>query len=276
MRTTIHDLKAMKGRGEKIAMITAYDYTSAKILDESGVPIILVGDTLGQVVLGHDSTIPVTVDDMIHHSKAVVRGSARAHVVGDLPFMSYQASDVDALRNAGRMLKEAGIQSVKLEGGREVADTVSRLVTAGIPVMGHIGLTPQSVHQLGGYRAQGKTEAAAARLLDDSEALEDAGAYAVVLEVVPASLAARITERLSIPTIGIGAGPYCDGQVQVFHDMFGLFTDFVPRHARRYTDLGLQIRSATESYIEDVRSGAFPSAKESIGMEEQASVARAG
>ncbi len=276
MRTTIRDLKGMKARGEKIAMITAYDYTSAKLLDESGVPIVLVGDSLGNVVLGYDSTVPVTMDDMVHHVKAVVRGTASAHVVGDMPFLSYHADHADAIRNAGRLLQEGGAQSVKLEGGRTVADAVRRIVDAGIPVMGHIGLTPQSVNQLGGYRVQGKTDESAARLLDDAAALEDAGAYAIVLECVPAGLASAITERLSVPTIGIGAGPYCDGQVQVFHDMFGLFSDFVPKHARRYAELGAAMRTATEQYITDVSSGEFPAETESYGLDGQARSVRAG
>ncbi|HEU4759854.1 MAG TPA: 3-methyl-2-oxobutanoate hydroxymethyltransferase [Dehalococcoidia bacterium] len=267
-RISITDLKAMKKRGEKIAMLTAYDYPSARLVEEAGVSLILVGDSLGMVVLGYDSTIPVTMDEMLHHVKAVVRGSRRAHVVADMPFMSYQAGPQDALRNAGRMLKEGGAQSVKLEGGLRVAETVRTLVEAGIPVMGHLGLTPQSVNQFGGYKVQGKTPAAAVRLLNDAAALEQAGAYAVVLETIPAQLAKVITERVGIPTIGIGAGPDCDGQVQVFHDMLGLFTDFLPRHAKRYAHLGEAVIDAVRRYAAEVRDGAFPTDRESFIMDE--------
>ena len=264
MRVTILDVTEMKRRGEKIAMMTAYDYTSARIVEDSGVPLILVGDSLGQVVLGYDSTLPVTMDDMVHHVKAVVRGARKAHIVGDMPFMSYQAGDDEALRNAGRFLKEGGAQSVKLEGGRRVAETASRMVRAGIPVMGHIGLTPQSVNQLGGYKVQGKSADAAAALVEDALALEAAGAYAVVLELVPAPLAKLITERLSVPTIGIGAGVHCDGQVQVIHDLLGLLPDFRPKHARRYAELGEAARAAVAQYVQDVRAQSFPSDAESF------------
>ena len=269
MRVTISDIKEMKGNGERIPMITAYDYTSARIIDEAGIPIILVGDTLGQVVLGYDSTIPVTMDEMIHHAKAVVRGSTRTHVVGDMPFMSYQTSTYDALKNAGRFLQEAGVQSVKLEGGVTMASTVQRLVSRGIPVMGHIGLTPQSVNQLGGYKVQGKTLKAAVRLMEDARALEDAGAYSVVLECVPAPLSKLITERLSIPTIGIGAGKDCDGQVQVFHDMLGLFTDFVPKHAKRYANLGETMADAISRYAAEVRDRGFPGQENGYTIKEE-------
>jgi 3-methyl-2-oxobutanoate hydroxymethyltransferase len=267
-RVTAQELKAMKRRGEKIPMLTAYDYPTAHILDQAGVPIILVGDTLGMVVLGYDSTLPVTMEDMIHHTRAVIRGSQRAHVVFDMPFMSFQSGIEDALRNAGRALKEAGAQSVKLEGGTHMAETVRRLVEVGIPVMGHIGLTPQSVNQLGGYRAQGKTPAAAVRLLHDARALEQAGAYAIVLETIPAPLARIITSKVSVPTIGIGAGPHCDGQVQVIHDFLGLYPDFVPKHCRQYAHLAEEISRAVRDYLNDVRGGAFPTAKESIPMDE--------
>jgi 3-methyl-2-oxobutanoate hydroxymethyltransferase len=269
-RVSIHDLKAMKKRGEKIAMLTAYDYPTARILDEAGVPIILVGDSLGMVVLGYDSTLPVTMEDMIHHTKAVVRGSQRAHVVADMPFMSYQASPEDALRNAGRLMKEAGAQSVKLEGGKSVAETVRRLVEAGIPVMGHIGLTPQSVHQFGGHKVQGKTPAAAVRLLNDARALEEAGAYAIVLETIPAALARLITERVSVPTIGIGAGPHCDGQVLVLHDMLGLYPDFVPKHVKQYAHLAEEVGRAVRQYVAEVAEDRFPTEKESFLMDEAA------
>jgi 3-methyl-2-oxobutanoate hydroxymethyltransferase len=256
----------MKARGEKIAMITAYDYTSAIIVERAGIPIILVGDSLGHVVMGYDSTVPVTMEDMIHHIKAVMRGSEKAHVVGDLPFMSYQADTAEAIRNAGRLLKEGGCQSVKLEGGRSISETVSKITQAGIPVMGHLGLTPQAVNQLGGYRVQGRTTKAAVELIDDAKALEEAGAYAVVLEGVPKQLAQMITERLAIPTIGIGAGVNCDGQVQVFHDLLGLFDDFSPKHARKYANLSEIIQGAISRYVSDVQEQTFPTDKESFSM----------
>ena len=268
MRVTIRTFQEMKRRGEKIAMLTAYDYTSAKILESAGIPLLLVGDSLGQVVLGYDSTVPVTMDEMIHHVRAVVRGTTTAHVVADMPFMSFQADRGEAVRNAGRLLKEGGAQSVKLEGGARTAETVSRIVESGIPVMGHVGLTPQSVNQLGGYRVQGRSPKAAVQLMEDVRALEDAGAYSIVLELLPAPLAADITDRLSVPTIGIGAGPGCDGQVQVFHDLMGLFTDFVPKHTRRYAALADAIRDAAAGYAADVQAQSFPSARESFDMDE--------
>ena len=249
-------------------MVTAYDYTAARIADAAGIPIILVGDSLGMVVLGYDSTVPVTMDDMVRHGRMVSRGASQALVVVDLPFMSYQVDAGEALRNAGRLMQEAGAHTVKMEGGVSIAGTVRRIVDAGVPVMGHIGLTPQSVNALGGYRVQGRTKAAARRVLDDALALQEAGAYSVVLECVPAPLARAITERLTIPTIGIGAGPHCDGQVQVFHDMLGLFPDFVPKHARQYAELGSEMTKAFEQYAEDVRSGVFPSEAESFTMNE--------
>ena len=266
MRLTIKNLQDMKARGEKIPMMTAYDYTSGKLLEQAGIPLMLVGDSLGMVVLGYDSTVPVTMDDMLHHIKTVVRGTEKAHIVGDLPFMSYHAEVSEAIRNAGRILKEGGAQSVKLEGGQEMAETVNRIVKSGIPVMGHVGLTPQSVNQLGGYRVQGKTISDAIRLMEDTRALEEAGAYAVVLECVPAALAQMITDRLGIPTIGIGAGAGCDGQVQVLHDFLGLFTDFLPKHARRYANLAETIQAAASQYISDVHLGEFPTDKESYKM----------
>ncbi|MDA0769652.1 MAG: 3-methyl-2-oxobutanoate hydroxymethyltransferase [Chloroflexi bacterium] len=266
MRVTIRDLKNMKARGEKIAMITAYDYTSAMIVERAGIPIILVGDSLGHVIMGNDSTVPVTMADMIHHIQAVMRGTEKTHVVGDMPFMSYQADAADGVRNAGRLLKEGGCQSVKLEGGRPVADIVRKIVQAGIPVMGHLGLTPQAVNQLGGYRIQGRTTKAAVELIDDAKALEEAGAYALVLEGVPTQLAQMVTERLSIPTIGIGAGVHCDGQVQVFHDLLGLFDDFAPKHARKYANLSEVIQDAVSRYVSDVQARTFPNEKESFNM----------
>ena len=268
MATTIRRLAEMKRAGEKIPMVTAYDYTAARIADAAGIPIILVGDSLGMVVLGYDSTVPVTMDDMVRHGRMVSRGASQALVVVDLPFMSYQVDAAEALRNAGRLMQEGGAHTVKMEGGVSIASTVRRVVDAGVPVMGHIGLTPQSVNALGGYRVQGRTKATARRVLEDALALQEAGAYSVVLECVPAPLARAITERLTIPTIGIGAGPHCDGQVQVFHDMLGLFPDFVPKHARQYAELGSDMTRAFERYAEDVRRGAFPSEAESFTMNE--------
>jgi len=268
LRITIRDLKQMKRRGEKIPMITAYDYTSAKLLEQAGIPLMLVGDSLGQVVLGYDSTVPVTMDEMVHHVKTVVRGTEKAHIIGDMPFLSYHAEIPEAIRNAGRLLKDGGAQSVKLEGGQYMAETVSRIVKSGIPVMGHIGLTPQSVNQLGGYRVQGKSLSAAMDLMEDARVLEEAGAYAIVLECVPAQLAKLISERVKVPTIGIGAGVGCDGQVQIFHDFLGLFDDFVPKHARRYAELGEAIKNAATVYISDVQTEAFPTDKESFTMSE--------
>ncbi len=269
-RVSITKLKAMKKHGERIAMLTAYDYPGARLVEEAGVPIILVGDSLAMVVLGYDTTIPVTMEEMLHHVKAVVRGPHRAHIVADMPFMSFQADPQEALRNAGRMLKEGGAQSVKLEGGQHVAETVRILVSSGIPVMGHLGLTPQSVNQFGGYKVQGKTQAGAEKLVDDAVALEQAGAYAMVLETIPAQLAQVITERVSIPTIGIGAGPHCDGQVQVFHDMLGLFEDFVPRHAKRYAEVGEVVKQAVAQYVAEVQESAFPTERESFFVDESA------
>jgi 3-methyl-2-oxobutanoate hydroxymethyltransferase len=269
-RLPITELRVMKQRGEKIPMLTAYDYPTARLIEQAGVPIILVGDSLGMVVLGYDSTVPVTMEDMIHHGKAVVRGTERTIVVVDLPFMSYQISIEDAMRNAGRLMKETGATAVKLEGGEEVAETVRRLTNAGIPVMGHLGLTPQSVNQLGGYRLQGKTPAAAVKLLRDAKALEAAGAFAVVLETIPARVAEAVTQGIEIPTIGIGAGPYCDGQVQVLHDFLGIFQDFVPRHAKQFAKVGATIREAVATYVQDVQGGVFPTAKESFGMKQEA------
>ena len=267
-RVTVTNIQEMKRNGERIPMITAYDYPTARLVDEAGIPMILVGDSLGMAVLGYDSTLPVTMEDMLHHIKAVARGTQRALIVGDMPFMSYQSDVPTAIRNAGRLLQEGGAQTVKLEGGEAVAETVRRIVECGIPVMGHIGLTPQSVNQLGGYKVQGKTPKAAARLLRDAQALEEAGAFAVVLETVPAPLGRLISQRLSIPTIGIGAGVDCDGQVQVVHDMLGLFTDFLPRHAKRYALLAETTSEAVGRYAQEVREGTFPTERESFSMDE--------
>jgi len=268
MRITINQIREMKQRGEKIPMLTAYDYATAKIVDEAGIPMILVGDSLGMVVLGYESTIPVTVEEMLHHTKAVVRGTQRTLVVGDMPFMSYHLSTEQALKNAGRFIQEAGAQAVKLEGGVNVAETVRQIVDCGIPVMGHIGLTPQSINQLGGYRIQGKTPEAANRLLRDARALDEAGAFAVVMETVPTPLAALITREISIPTIGIGAGAGCDGQVQVINDILGSFTDFVPKHAKRYAKLNDIMSSAITGYRDEVTAGTFPGEANSFTMDE--------
>ncbi len=260
MRITISKLKGMKEKGEKIPMLTAYDYSTAKFLDEVGVPLILVGDSLGMVVLGYDSTIPVTIEEMLHHTKAVTRGAKNALVVGDMPFMTYHATPAEALHNAGRFLQEGGAQAVKLEGGEYMAETINYIVTRGIPVMGHLGLTPQSVYQIGGYKVVGKTPEAAKRLLQDAKALDEAGVFAIVLELVPAPVAKLITEEVSIPTIGIGAGKDCDGQVQVINDILGLYTEFVPKHAKQYAKLSEVIKNAVSSYVSEVQSGTFPTA----------------
>jgi 3-methyl-2-oxobutanoate hydroxymethyltransferase len=268
MRVNINQIKEMKQRGEKIAMLTAYDYATAQIVDRAGVPLILVGDSLGMVVLGYDSTIPVTMEDMLHHTKAVSLAVKNAIVIGDMPFMSYQISTEQTLENAACFMQEAGAQAVKLEGGVSVAPTVKRIADCGIPVMGHIGLTPQSIYQLGGFKAQGKTPEAAQKLIDDAVALEQAGAFAVVLETMPTELSALISKKISIPTIGIGAGAGCDGQVQVISDMLGLFTDFVPKHAKQYARLADIMSSAVSQYVQEVKSGAFPTSKESVSMDE--------
>jgi 3-methyl-2-oxobutanoate hydroxymethyltransferase len=247
-------------------MITAYDYTSAQIADRAGVPMILVGDSLGMVVLGYTSTVPVTLDEMLHHTSAVVRGSKQAMVIGDLPFLSYTSVE-QAVASAGRMMQETGAQAVKLEGGAAVAPTIARLVELGIPMMGHIGFTPQSVNQIG-TRVQGRQAGTAAQLIADALALEAAGAFGIVLELIPAQLAAAITARLRIPTIGIGAGAGCAGQVQVWHDLLGLYSDFEPRHAKRYANLADQIGTAVASYVSEVRAGTFPGAEHSATMPE--------
>lgn len=271
-RISVTELTAMKARGEKIAMLTSYDYPTAKLLDEAGIPVMLVGDSLGMAVLGYDSTLPVTVDDIIHHTRAVVRGSKRALIVADMPFMSYQVSIAEAMTNAGRLMREGGAGAVKLEGGARVVDTVRHMTEAGIPVMGHLGLTPQSVHQLGGYRVQAKAKDAADQLVEDALALEEAGAFAIVLEVIPADLSRRVSERLVVPTIGIGAGPYCDGQVQVITDILALQPDFTPRHAKIYAPLGEAIRQAANAYMNDVQGGSFPTAANSFGMKTPAQI----
>ena len=250
----VPDLRAMKERGEKIAILTAYDFTMARLLDRAGVDVILVGDSVGMVVLGYDNTLPVTLDMMIHHTAAVSRGAKRALIVADMPFLTFQLGIEDAMRNAGRLIQEGGAAAVKIEGGRQIADTAKRLVDIGVPVMGHLGLTPQSVHQIGGFRPQGRDSNAAERLVQDAEGLEKAGVFAIVLESIPAELAGRVTATLKIPTIGIGAGPHCDGQVLVSHDLLGL-SDTPPPFAKPYAQLSEQILSAARAYIEDVRAG---------------------
>jgi len=267
MRITVNQIKEMKQKGEKIAMLTAYDYPTAKIVDEAGIPLILVGDSLGMVVLGYESTIPVTMEEMLHHTKAVVRGTKQAMVIGDMPFMSYHINADDALYNAARFIQEGGAQAVKLEGGVTVMEKVTRLVGCGIPVMGHIGLTPQSIHQLGGFKVQGQTSEAAARLLEDAMALEEAGAFAIVLETIPAQLAQIITAKVSIPTIGIGAGVNCDGQVQVINDILGSYTEFVPKHAKQYAKLTDIITKAVNQYSSEVKAGTFPTEKQSYSID---------
>ncbi len=265
-RITTAALRQMKTKGERIAMITAYDYPTARILDEAGAEILLIGDSLGNVVLGYENTLAVTVEDIIHHTKAVARGARRAMVVADMPFMSYQVSVAEALRNAGRFLQEAGAQAVKLEGGASVVDRVETMTGAGIPVIGHLGLTPQSVHQLGGYRVQGKTSAAAQKIIDDARCLEEAGAFSIVLECVPMELAAAVTQAISIPTIGIGAGAGCDGQVLVIHDLCGLTSGHTPKFVKVYADLGSAMSQAAGHYIREVKSGEFPAREHSFTM----------
>ncbi len=269
-KTTILTLQEKKARGEPITMITAYDYPSALAADRAGLDSILVGDSLGMVVLGYDSTIPVTMEEMLHHCRAVRRGSQSAFLIGDMPFMSYQADRAEAVRNAGRFLKEAGMDAVKLEGGRAMADTVRAISDAGITVIGHIGLTPQSTAKLGGYRVQGKTAADAQRLLEDAEALQAAGAAMIVLEMLPDRVAETISRRLRIPTIGIGAGVGCDGQVLVLHDLLGLFDRFTPRFARRYAELFAEMERALAAYRVDVAARQFPAADHAFPMDDAA------
>ncbi len=265
MRLTIRGVRAMKQRNERFTMITAYDYTAAQLADRAGIPLLLVGDSLGMVVQGHGSTLPVTLDHIIYHAAMVVRGSERALVVGDMPFLTYTTPE-QAVANAGRLLREAGVQAVKLEGGSAVVPVVQRLVALGIPVMGHLGYTPQSFNQIG-TRTQAREAAAARDLLRDALALQAAGAFAIVLELIPIELAAAVTERLHIPTIGIGAGAGCDGQVQVWHDLMGLYTDFAPRHARAYVDGAAQMTAALQQYAADVAAGTFPTAAHARSMQ---------
>jgi 3-methyl-2-oxobutanoate hydroxymethyltransferase len=261
-RIRVPDLALMKERNERIVMLTAYDATMARVFDQAGVDLLLVGDSLGHVILGLDTTIAVTLDAVVHHTRAVAHGARRALVVADMPFLTYQVSVEQALQNAGRLFQEGGAAAVKIEGGRPVARVIRRLTSAGLPVMGHLGLTPQHVHRLGGMRRQGQDEEAAQALLEDALALEDAGAFAVVLEAVPDSVAEAVTDRLKIPTIGIGAGPYCDGQVLVSYDMLGIFDTFVPPFVKQYAQLGELIAGAAKSYANDVRLGKYPQTAE--------------
>ena len=257
---TVPEFRAAKARGEKLVVVTAYDYTSARLADESGVDCILVGDSLGMVIQGHQTSLPVTLGQMAYHTECVVRGTRRALVVADLPFLSYQISPRQAVRSAGRLIKKAGAHAVKLEGGERMAEAIRAIVNAGIPVMGHVGLTPQSVHLLGGFKVQRDLE----QLLADAKAVEDAGAFSVVVESVPAEVGAKITQAVTIPTIGIGAGANCDGQVLVFHDLLGLYADFKPKFVKRYAEIGSQIHTALQAYGQEVREGKFPGAEQSF------------
>jgi 3-methyl-2-oxobutanoate hydroxymethyltransferase len=267
-KLTTLNFRRKKERGLPITMLTAYDYPTALAMDRTGIDSILVGDSLGMVVLGYENTLPVTMEEMLHHCRAVARGAKFALLIGDMPFMSYQVSSAEAVRNAGRFLQEGGMDAVKLEGGRERAESIRLITGAGIPVMGHLGLTPQSVHQLGGFRAQGKTALAAKRLLEDALTLEEAGCFGLVLESVPARLADLITTRLSIPTIGIGAGVHCDGQVLVTHDLLGLFDRFTPRFVRQYASLHETMQSAFTAFMDDVQAKAFPAPEHSVEMDD--------
>lgn len=268
-RVTTATLKQMKKEGRLVTMLTAYDYPFARMVDEAGIDIILVGDSVGNVILGYDSTLPVTMDEMVHHVKAVCRGVSRAIVVGDLPFLSYQVSKEEGLRNAGRFLKEGGAQAVKLEGGREMAEIIRTIVTAGIPVMGHLGLTPQAVHQLGGYRVQGKDQETAKKLLEDAQIIQEAGVFAIVLECVPVPLAKIITENLDVLTVGIGAGPYCDGQVLVTHDLLGISGSFTPKFVKQYASIRQDIMTALTRYKEEVQAGVFPGPEYGFSMPDE-------
>ncbi|MEW6218768.1 MAG: 3-methyl-2-oxobutanoate hydroxymethyltransferase [Thermodesulfobacteriota bacterium] len=265
-KLTIAEIRERKGSGQRVVVLTAYDAAMARVLDSEGVDIVLVGDSLGMVLLGYDSTVPVTMDEMLHHCRAASRGVQRALLVADMPFLSYQVEPAEAVRNAGRFLKEAGCDAVKIEGGVAMADTVRALIRAGIPVMGHIGLTPQTASQLGGFRVQGKDLAAARSVLADARAIAAAGAFAIVLECLPAELAARVTRDVAVPTIGIGAGSACDGQVLVTHDLLGLFEKFTPRFVKRYAELAPQVRTAIQGFRDEVAAGRFPGPEHSFAM----------
>ncbi len=269
MKNTTSTILQAKENGNKIAMLTAYDYSTAKLLDEAGVHMILVGDSLGNVILGYEDTISVTMEDMIHHCAAVARGAGQAMVVCDMPFMSYQTGVYDAVVNAGRLMKEGRAQAVKLEGGKEVCPQIQAIVSASIPVVAHLGLTPQSINAFGGYKVQGKTEAAARKLIEDAKAVEAAGAFAVVLECVPAKLAKLVTESVHIPTIGIGAGPDCDGQVLVYQDMLGMFTDYKPKFVKQYANVGAIIKDAVRTYMNEIQEGSFPAEEHSYKIDDE-------
>ena len=268
MKNTVSTFREQKAKGEKISMLTAYDYSTAKLMDEAGINGILVGDSLGMVVLGYEDTLPVTMEDMIHHTAAVCRGAKNTLVVGDMPFMSYQVSVEEAVYNAGRLMKEGRCQAVKLEGGASVCPQIRAITNASIPVMAHIGLTPQSINAFGGFKVQGKSEEAAKKLLEDAKAVEEAGAFAVVLECVPAKLAELISKSISIPTIGIGAGAGCDGQILVYQDMLGLFSDFTPKFVKKYANVGETMTQAFRDYIADVQEGSFPAPEHTFDISE--------
>lgn len=268
MKNTVSTFREQKAKGEKISMLTAYDYSTAKLMDEAGINGILVGDSLGMVVLGYEDTLPVTMEDMIHHTAAVCRGAKNTLVVGDMPFMSYQVSVEEAVYNAGRLMKEGRCQAVKLEGGASVCPQIRAITNASIPVMAHIGLTPQSINAFGGFKVQGKSEEAAKKLLEDAKAVEEAGAFAVVLECVPAKLAELISKSISIPTIGIGAGAGCDGQILVYQDMLGLFSDFTPKFVKKYANVGEMMTQAFRDYITDVQEGSFPAPEHTFAISE--------
>ena len=268
-KVTPVDVQAMKKQGKRITMLTAYDYPMALLEDRAGIDIILVGDSLAMTVLGHENTLPVTMDEMIHHTKAVARGAKHCLILGDMPFMSYNTSEREAIHNAGRFMKEAGADAVKLEGGVSVKETVRAIVRGGIPVMGHIGLTPQTISMLGGFKVQGKDAQAAQKIIDDALSLQDAGAFSVLLEAVPAPIAKMVTERLTVPTIGIGAGVHCDGQVLVVHDMLGLFDRFTPKFAKKYVNLSEVILKALDAYKEEVIKGEFPTDQHSFHIDEK-------
>lgn len=269
MKNTVVTIQQAKERGEKITMLTAYDYSMAKLIDEAGINMILVGDSLGMVMLGYEDTLSVTMEDMIHHTRAVARGAVNTMVVADMPFLSYQTSVYDAVCNAGRLIKEGRAQAVKLEGGKEFAEHIRAITTASIPVVAHLGLTPQSLNAFGGFKVQGKTEAAARRLLEDARAVEEAGAAAVVLECVPAKLAELVTEQLRIPTIGIGAGAGCDGQVLVYQDMLAMFGDFKPKFVKQFAQIGTMMKEAFQKYIEEVNDGTFPAKEHTFKIEDE-------
>jgi 3-methyl-2-oxobutanoate hydroxymethyltransferase len=263
-KITVPDLGRMKTGGEKIACLTAYDWLFAALLDQAGLDLILVGDSAAMVFAGHETTIPMTMDQMVYHTQCAARGARRALLIADMPFMSFQVGPEDALRNAGRLMQEGGAEGVKIEGGEPMAGTIHKITNAGIPVMGHLGLTPQSIKAFGGYRVRGRDKKEAGMLLQDAKILEQAGVFAIVLEKIPAVLAREITESVTVPTIGIGAGPYCDGQILVTHDLLGLFEEFKPKFARRYTELAKTIKKAFSRYVKDVKAGTFPAAKESF------------